>query len=258
MKSCLLVFLALASNLVFGASPTFEDLTKADIENIMSELSASLLPTTVTPASSLGEYWGIEAGVIAGLSESPEINSLAEESFSYIPHGGFFGALHLPFGIGFEYNFAPLESEGLTYDYKAYGIKWTVNDAITAIPFELRLRVQKAYGEIDYQETINAVATDVSYDHESLSFNVTASKKFIFIEPYLMAGYTRSENSLSATGSATFFDVTVTASDRENVAIDSFYYFLGLHVDLFILHFGAEYGKVYGNTRASFKLSVAI
>lgn len=258
MKKNFFAIMLIFSAGIFADTPTFENLQKADIENIMTELNASLLPTTVTPASSLGEYWGIEFGVIAGISESPEISSLAEETISYLPHAGFFGTLHLPFGIGFEYNFAPFESEGMSYDYKAYGIKWTVNDVITVIPFQLRLRLQKAVADISYSEVISLVNTNVSYSHKSLAVNVTASKKFLFVEPYILAGYTTSDNTLAATGSATFFDSSVTASDRSDVSLDSFYYFMGLHVDMFLLHLGAEFGKVYDSSRMTFKFSVAI
>ncbi len=235
----------------------FQDLTAVETKEIMWDFNAHLLPTTVTPASSLGKYFGAELGVIAGASDSPEIDKIADDSAPQIPHASLFAAVHLPFGLGVEYSILPIDVDDLQYKYYATGIKWTFTDLWEKFPLDIRLRGQYAKGTISIAQKIGSVPIDVDYVYKALAANITLSKKLLFLEPYIGGGYIKSSNDLKSSGTLSIFDSNVELSQREGIELSSFYYFLGAQLNLFVTHIGLEFAYLNGRQKVSAKLSLA-
>lgn len=258
MRNTLFVFF---SFLFFGSCLAsgldLEDLNISQTKKVIEDLNIHLLPTTVTPASSLGRFFGVEAGVIGGYSESPEIDKLDSSNISKLPHAALLLAVHAPYGIGLEYSTLPIKTDNFYYKYHVTGVKWTFTDLWDKFPLDMRIRAQYAKGTLSYEQKVSDIPVDVDYIYSSFATNFTISKKLFFLEPYFLLGYLSSKNDLKATGSATIFDATVTAGDRENISLKYFYLIYGLQLDLGFFHTALELAQAQSRKKVSFKVSFA-
>lgn len=234
-----------------------EDLNAQQTKRVIEDLNAHLFPTTVTPASSLGKYFGMELGVLGGYSDSPEIDKLDSSDISKIPHAALLAIVHLPYGLGIEYSTLPIDTGDFYYKYHVTGLKWTLTDLWDKFPVDLRLRAQYAKGSLSYEQKVSDVPVEVDYLYSAWATNITISKKLFILEPYLGLGYLSSSNDLKATGAASIFNISVTASDREDIKLNYFYALYGLQLDLGYVHTALELAQVNSRKKVSFKLSLA-
>lgn len=257
-KLIILIFVIIAFSQQLKASGIeLEDLNVEQTKKVIEDLNAHLFPTTVTPASSLGKYFGLELGGLGGYSDSPEIDKLDSSDISKIPHAALLVIAHFPYGLGVEYSTIPIATDDFYYKYHVTGLKWTLTDLWDKSPLDLRLRAQYAKGTLSYQQKVSDVPVDVDYLYSAWAGNITISKKLFILEPYFGVGYLSSSNDLKASGTASIFDVSVTASDREDIKLNYFYFLYGLQLDLGYVHTALELAQVNSRKKVSFKLSVA-
>lgn len=210
------------------------------------------------PASSLGKYFGIEAGAIAGVTRSPNINRATTEDIDAVPHVFILGSLHLPMGIGVDTLSLKTSVEDFTVSYFSGGIKWTLTDSLIKIPLDIRARMQYVTTSLNFVQRINDVPIDVEYKSKGIAYNATISKKLIILEPYVGIGYYKSKSDILASAETTVFDVTVSEQERLGIPTNTTYYFGGINFDFFLFQVAGEYMKAFDVDRYSAKFSIAI
>ena len=96
--------LTLASTSVFAATPQFDNLSEADVEDIAKEFSANFSHTGVSAPETDG-MWGVEVGFVAGKTSSPDLSDVIDKSggdgsdFKNLYHAGLQVRGHFPFDL---------------------------------------------------------------------------------------------------------------------------------------------------------------
>lgn len=139
-KNFLLVAAILLSQTSFADTPDLNLLTQSQADAIAEEFSTNFAHSPVSGAATLGDIFGIEVGVILGLTSTPKIDQASKEtdpnvSISAIPHAGAYAALSLPFGITGELTYVPEVGTDVKFDHLSYGFKYTLPNSLN-IPFD--------------------------------------------------------------------------------------------------------------------------
>lgn len=256
LHMCLLVF-ALIPFSLYASGPTLQNLNAGQIQSVLKDFATATFPAHATAAGSYGTIFGFEVGLIGGIADSPGIASLStSEKVDSLPKAAFLAAATAPFGLGAELAILPVKVGDFEYDYYSLGLRWTFTDLIKVVPFDIKFRIQYTDSSISYKQTISGVDTVATYDGKTTAYSLTFGKRILIVEPYAGFGVINGKHSLKATGSATFFDSTVTDSQREKQKLDDTYYFVGADVHLLIFTVGAEMTKVYDNTIVMGKLAL--
>ena len=131
-----IVFLILLPWSAQASNLSFTNITADDFDKIVKEFSANSQFTTVSPASSLGQTWGVELGVIGGLTDTPDIQSVVNRAdpssaadLDRFPHASILAAVSVPFGITAEAAFVPkITRDNINYQQFGGAVKWTFTD----------------------------------------------------------------------------------------------------------------------------------
>jgi hypothetical protein len=118
---------------------------------------------------------------------------------------------------------------------------------------QLRLNYTKA--KLEWTVTDSSSSSTITYDHDSFTTSLILSKPILFIEPYIGIGHVSGSNDLTAVGTATIFDSTVTASQREGIDTKDTFFLMGIDASLLIFNIGLEYAKYFSNKRITARLS---
>lgn len=257
MKKLLVACLSLTSLSVW-AQPRFEDLTKKDVQNVSKEFGANFSHTTVSAPSTNG-LWGVEVGIAAGQTPSPEFKDVVGRSggdasdFKNIYHAGVFARAHFPFEIFAEVSILPEQDiSDVTIENRSFELGWNAGQFFN-LPLDLAIGLNRSSGEVSFTQDETLPNPDIKIDLETKTsiYWVGASKKFVFVTPYVKLGTAQLDSDLNATGQI----LTYTASTSENVKESSTYLAAGANFDLWFLKLGAEYSRVFDTSRISGKLS---
>ncbi len=241
-----------------AAVPTLENLSQENAETVVRDFSANFVHTSVSPASGLRGF-GVEIGALAGLTQSPGINTIVQENYGYIPHAGAIGILYLPGGFRGEYLLLPkYPYQGASLENNSGAFAWTPTEIFSPTGF-LAFRIRGFYGDgkINYSQTINEVPIEISFQSFTYGGDATLSFQNIpFIEPYLSAGVVKLDGQLRGSGSVSIFDSSYTVSKEVRIQQDVNMYAGGFVIKLPLLVAGAEYAKIADNTRITVKLAL--
>ncbi|MCB0341634.1 MAG: hypothetical protein H6626_04815 [Pseudobdellovibrionaceae bacterium] len=262
----LLVFLAglIYSAVSFAAAPSFTSIDGSDLEKIVGDFTSNFAFTSVSPASSLGTVFGVEVGVLAGLSQTPGVNDLAKQvdpnaDIAGIPHLNLLAAVSVPMGITGEINYFPsMDSGDFNMSNLGLAVKWTMTDSILSLPLDLALRLHYTNSELKFSQTVNSVATDVEYASTSYGLTAVASRSFVVIEPYAGLGFISASGDVSLTNAlavADFFDPSLTSGTSASASKSGMQYFVGAQLNLLLFRLAAEVGQVLDSTKYTAKLS---
>jgi hypothetical protein len=248
--------------------PNLSSLSQAQVNSISKEFSANFVHTIIAPASSLGNIFGIEAGLMGGITNTPSINSISTSlsssaTLSKIPTLGIIGAVSMPFGLGAEVNFIPsVTVSSLSVSNASVGFRWTMTNLFKDPFFDFAFRGHYNTGEIAYTTVINNsstsnqdVNTKVAWKNSSYGYNFILSKKILFIEPYIGFGQVSSSTGINISGASTVTIFTFTSSSSYTSKNSGSQTIAGVNLNLFITKFGAEYTKVMGVTKYTGKWS---
>jgi hypothetical protein len=251
---------------VLAASPNIDLLTQAQADSISKEFSANFVHSIVAPASTLGDVFGVEIGLVGGLTSTPETDALsrsfdASASVDKIPHAGVFGSVSLPYGFTGELSLIPEAGSTLKIEHKSYAVKWTFSDFLD-LPVDIAVRVHGSNSTLSYEDTINNSSTSnvdvnstISYDMSSLGAHLTLSKNFVFVEPYVGIGTISTDTDIKTTASSTVSIFTFTGAESYSSSNSGTHFFVGANLNLFVLKIGLEHSKVVDISRTTAKLS---
>lgn len=240
---------------VKAGTPSFENLNSEDINAILKDFASAHVPQMVTTARA-PRFFGLELGLLAGVSKAPQVNEVSNESFDSIPTLAVMGVIHLPYGFGFEGAVLPVQVGDLKYNYYTAGVKMSIKEETSFFP-DFKLKVQYTNAEILWKQDVNDTQVDVKYGNLSLNYSLTISKSLMLIEPYFGIARISSRNYLSSEGDEDIFGASVVDADRNDVEFSDTYIFYGMQINLFWLKLGFEAAKIYDNQKYTGKLSLA-
>lgn len=241
-----LVFLF--SSLAQAQSFTFDELTESQANNIINELSGNFLFSSVSGASSLGDIFGIEFGVVGGATRTKDIDSRVKSVDSSadadpIYHGGILLRASVP--LGFTGEILALPAVGTDdFKYKSFGmaLKWTITSLFTDLPFSLALRAHYNKSNVNFKQTVSSVSSSVDYKSAVSGLDFMASMDLIIVEPYVGIGFASGDGSFGVSGTTDFFESGVTTYSNKDSTL---HLVAGAELKLVFFKLGAEYSRAF-------------
>ncbi len=259
MKQLLLLSLCLIFPLSLWASPTLQDLSKSDVDKVAKEFSANFVHTTLTPTGTLGLIFGVEAGLMGGITKTPEIDKISKSiddstDANSIPHAGIILGASIPFGLAAEMSMIPkIEADDSSLKNTSFAVKWNFGQFFSW-PIDVAFRFHLGKSEFSYKDEVSGISTEVSYESSSTGFHFMVGKKILMFEPYAGLGWVKTDTDITLTNGVSIFDFTTSSSyNSENSGA---HFLVGANLNLFIFKLGAEYSNVMGVSRTSGKLSL--
>jgi hypothetical protein len=256
MKKFLPWALALLSTGALANDIQFNNLTTKDIENVAREFSANFVHTGVSAPETDG-VWGIEVGVIAGRSKSPDLSDVIQASggngsdFETLYHAAVMARAHFPFDLFAEMTILPeREISEVTIKSNSFEIGWNAG-AFFNLPLDIAIGLNRSNSEISFSQT-QPVQTDISLESKTTVMWVGVSKTFLFVTPYLKFGAAKAESDFASTA-----DILVDTNElKESVDNSGGYLAFGANLQFAFFKIGAEISKVMDVGRASGKISL--
>jgi hypothetical protein len=241
--------------------PNLSNLDSNQVDAVFKDFGTGFVFRPLEPASDYGKIMGFSFGVIGSLSSSSDIrNTIPDTSgLSYMPNAEIYLGVQAPLGLAGELGFLPSLSIGGFKVHSIGGdIKWTLNDVsqdVSRFPFSLAFRAMIASSGLSYGQTVSGVSDTISYSSLSYGTNLSISKRILFIEPYVGAGYVRTNSTLSNTGSVTLFQTSVSLTDSFSDSNSGVWLYGGVQLWLLFPAVTLEYDDIYGAGAASVKVS---
>jgi hypothetical protein len=248
------------------------DLTGAETDNVIRELSANFAYSSQTPASSLGGLWGFELGLVGGITKTPEIRDLvrsrADANFKQdkFPHAGVLGRVGAPFGLTGEVVILP-KIKASDVELSQYGgaVQWTVTDVFFKnLPVNVAVKGYVSKTSLSFKQVVrnanvpaSTVNGKISFDNTNLGGQLLVSKRLSVFEPYVGVGFSKANGELSVTTDDINFMGTIftTGATRAKSKPSSAQLMAGLDVRLLFISLGAEYQRSFGTDSLSGRLS---
>jgi len=271
LKGIAVAVLLTVPSVTKAATVSFNNITPAEYESIVKELSSNFYYTTVSGASSLGKTFGFEFGLAAGVSKIPDIYTLVKRNDANTSlkddffHGNILARLTTPFyGLTLEAAAIPtITASDAKFSQWGGAAMWTITDVFfTDLPVSLAAKGYYKKTAFNYSQTINNASTgntnviaDVNLDNKVYGLQATVSKKFLgLIEPYATIGYAKATGDLSISSTvtaATFLNAGTSASASPS----SIQMMAGADLQLAFLTLGAEYARTYSRNSYTGRLS---
>jgi len=263
-----LLWLAFFALPAFAQGPALDDLSKDDLEKVSNEIAVNFSHTAVAAPSTDG-LWGIELGLIGGVTGSPKMKELVEDAgedgsdFKRLPHAGLMARAHFPLELFAELTFIPtVESSDLELSNRTFALGWNFG-SFFSWPLDVAIGAQTSNSKLEFDQVLNNastgntnVDTTVKFDSKTTTLWVGASKTFAIVTPYVKVGVFKSETDVEVNGSSgDIFDFS--SEQKESVSSSGGFGTLGVNVNLLIVRLGLEASRAAEVGRVSGKLSLS-
>lgn len=261
MKKFMFPLLALLAVPAFAADIEFQALTKKQVEDVTTEFAVDFSHTAVAAPETDG-MWGVEVGVIGGVTGSPKLKDAVNDAggegsdFKNLYHAGAMARAHFPFDLFAELTVLPeREISDVEVSARSMGLGWNAG-AFFGLPLDLAVGVNASTSEIEFKQDISGVPATVNIESQTRVFYVGASKTFLFVTPYIKVGTARQDSDIKVKGTGTIFNTNFSTSQKEDVDNSGGYLATGLNLQLAFFKLGFEWSQTMGVRRASGKLSL--
>jgi len=220
--------------------------------------SSNFQMTTVSGASSLGLIFGFELGLVAGVSQIPEIQKIDASAGDSMPHAGLMAVVSVPFGITGELMLIPGISIGDgELSNTGIGLKWTLTNTLLSIPMvDVALRYQMTDTKFEYKQDVSGTQTTVEFSDKITSLQVLVGLTTLpIVKPYIGLGTVSADGEFNVQGSNTIFNFT--ASTTASKKLSDSIMLLGVEVNLLFFKLGLEYSSLFGSDRFTGKLALS-
>lgn len=258
MKKLLPFALALMSLPALSQNIQFDDLSKSDVENVAREFSANFAHTGVSAPETDG-LWGVEVGLIAGQSSSPDLKDVISDSggdgsdFKNIYHAGLMARGHFPFDLFAELTVLPeQEISDVKIKNTSFELGWNAG-AFFNLPLDLAIAVNRSNSDISFKQD-QPVDNKIDLESKTTMVWVGVSKTFLFVTPYLKVGTVKADSDLKANVSV----LNYSSDQKESVTNDGGYLALGANLQFAFFKLGLEASQIMEVKRATLKLSFDI
>jgi hypothetical protein len=256
MKKLFLSVLVVLSGSFAHASFSLDQLSDADLEDAIKDFGANFVHTSVSPASALGNIFGFELGLVAGVSKTPELERIsknvdpAADPITALPHLALFGALTFPLGITAELGLLPTyEGDDAEIGSKSLAVKWTYS-SLFASPVDLSVKLHAARSSAEFVQDNPAPDTHVKYEAVTKGLLFQVSKSLLLVEPYFSGGFVSVDGDLSANNS-----IFPDSSLKKSADVKGTQFMLGMNLNLMFFKLGLEVGRIFENNTANLKTS---
>ncbi|MBY0516717.1 MAG: hypothetical protein K2P81_07410 [Bacteriovoracaceae bacterium] len=256
----LFILLALFSFSALAGSPALTNLSKSDLEKVSNEIAVNFSHTAVAAPETKG-IWGIEVGLVAGVTGSPKLKDLVDNAgedgskFKRLPHAGLMARVHVPGDIFAEMSFIPTtKASGLELSNKTFALGWNAG-SFFQWPLDVAIGGQISSSKLQYDQVVSSVASTVTFEPSTSSLWIGASKEFFIFTPYVKLGTFKSDTDVKVDGSSTIF--AYTTSQKETVSSSGGFGAVGVNVQLLAIRLGFEASRAAEVGRVSGKLSLA-
>jgi hypothetical protein len=259
-------FLILATSA--QADIKFDQITQSDLDKIANELSANFAHSTVSGASSLGKLFGVQVGLVGGMTKTPDIDSFvkrvdATQTADKVYNAAISAQVTVPFGITAEASYFPsMGSDSFKFGNMGLGVKWTFSDLLSDWPVDVAVKANVTTTTLSFKQTINNASTGnvpvdstVEYKNTILGYGLFVSKRLPFVEPYLGICMLSSKSDLGVAGQGSIFNQTFTSSQSASSSPSGTMLTLGADLSLLFIRLGAEYSSLLGTSRYLGKLA---
>ncbi len=264
---CTFSFTVFAEKNIF----TDEEFKQNEFDLISKDLVAAFAHTINSGGSSLGKIWGLEAGIVAGILSSKNLENVAknisgikQDNFSYIPYAGFIAGVTLPFGIGYELNIIPtlgLDFENDSFFNTSTALRWSVTDLIPIVGTfsPLKIALKAAFGKTAVKYTFN-INTDseekTDFKLNNTELGIVAGFNLFLIEPYLGLSHVKSKTRLHASTNIKIPGIITEQTLKSDLSGTRT--IIGLLFKLPIFRIGLEWSNLQDSNRYTAKLSLKI
>lgn len=262
-----LLFLAFLALPAFAGDVALDDLSKDDLEKVSNEIAVNFSHTAVAAPSTDGA-WGVEVGLVGGITGTPKLKDLVEEAgedgsdFKRLPHAGLMARAHFPMDLFAELTFIPsVDSSEFELSNRTFAIGWNFG-GFFSWPLDLAIGAQMSNSKLAFDQVLNNastgnidVDTTVKFDSKTTTLWLGASKSFAIVTPYVKLGVFKSESDVEVTGTGDIYDFS--SNQKESVSSSGGFGALGVNVNLLIVRLGLEASRAAEVGRVSGKLSLA-
>lgn len=259
----LFLILACLSNSNFvSANLSLNDLNESQLKGFVEDFGANFSHRSVTGASSLGNVFGFEAALVGGTTSSPRTNDLSKQAgggdLNSLITGALLLGVSVPFGFTFEGMLFPsLTVSGVRLSGNSLGLRWTTNDVLPILPFNLAFRYNISQASLGFSQSIPGADGNISAKTSVQEFGIYASPNLPVIEPYAGIGLINMNGDVTFTGSGTIFNTSYTTSKSASVSTSSLKYVLGVSFYLPFFTAGVEYVSLLGTSGFGGKLGIS-
>lgn len=262
-RSATLLYLSLFMSAAWAQSIPLQNLDRSEFKKLVGDFSANSQHTSVSGAASLGKVFGIEAGLVAGVTRTPEINRLAHEvdpsaKANSLPHAAILGAISVPGSVTVEVGFVPkVGNEDFKFNSMALAAKWTFSDWMEEMPVDLAFKAQIAKAKLEFDATVSSIPTHFEFENTVSGAFLFVSKDLGLLAPYAALGAVRAGGKMSVMGSgAVFSDPEFQASNSASASQSGTAIVLGTEVQLGVLRLGAEFARAFSTNSFTGKVTL--
>jgi hypothetical protein len=264
MKKYLLAAALLSTSATFASTPEFSNLSNNDVEKVSNEFAMNFSHTAVAAPETTGA-WGIEVGLIAGKTGSPQLKKVVDmagedgSDFKSIYHAGLMARAHFPYEIFLEASLLPQrEISDVSVNAKTLGLGWNFGSYFH-LPLDLAIGANVSSSEVGFKQTTTVLTTDdtntkINVDSKTRVLYVAASKTFWFVTPYVKLGTAKSDSDVKINAANT--TILQSRGSKADVSSSGSYWVVGANLEFFFFKLGLETSAQAGVKRTSAKFSL--
>lgn len=240
----------------FAADINLNNLSKSDVKEVAQEFGGNFAHTVVAAPETDG-LWGVEVGVVAGQTRSPNFSDVVDASggkgsdFKNIYHGGLMARAHFPFDIFAELSHLPEQKfSDVKVKSTSLGLGWNLGGFL-GLPLDVAVGADYGKGNLKFHQDGPPVA-DIELETKTTVFWAGVSKTFLFFTPYAKVGVSKIKADLDATASI----LSYSGAQSESVDESGGFAALGANLQFAFFKFGVEASQLQKTKRASAKISL--
>ncbi len=266
MKKIILASALLASFSAFADTPQLQNLSKSQVEDVANEFAMNFSHTAVAAPETDG-VWGIEVGLVAGRSASPELKKVVDQAgedgsdFKNVYHAGLMARAHFPYELFLEASVLPeREISDVTVMARSLGLGWNLG-SFFHWPVDVAVGANVSSSEIEFKQRTTVVTPDdteskIGVESKTRVLWVGVSKTFLFFTPYAKIGKASSDSDVKTSVAGNVFGQDIAGRDSVDVKSDGSYWALGANLEFFFFKLGIETSRQADVKRTSAKFSL--
>lgn len=245
----------------WATSIPLQNLNSDDMNKVVQDFSANFLHTSVEGAGTLGHIFGFEAGLVAGETNTPNLNQVANQNgvsgdASKLPNAALLGVITVPAGITAEASLLPKVGPA-SFEFSSFSgaVKWTPTEVFFDWPVSVAVKASYTSTTAQFSQTISGTAINYKYTNHESALMALVSKDLMIFEPYAGFGFVSAQGTLSADSTSAFNQAQFPGMSASASRTGTMWV-VGTEVKLLALKLGAEYANIFNDSRVMGKLSL--